>query len=362
MATDDGVRGAAVGPQEGGGEGSSRDMRAFGFEDAFTKVDKPESYLGKKFTELKTRTKLSETPAFPRSIQVEVTNVCNHACVFCGYPGMNRRKTMIDPGRFRDIVKQCYDLGAREVSLVGGEEPLTNKRLEEHVAFCRDLGYEYIYITTNGTLADAGRWGRLIDAGLHSIKISINAADRETYKAIHGCDDFDKALASVRAVSDYRKTIGRSLFLGVSCVETAVNRGHFERLKKLIGHLVDELICSRAIRPPGHEHKEGVYLADAWGVVMETKGAKCYQPFSQANFSVEGYLRACCIEWNNDTALEDVNKMTVSEAWLSHRFRSLRRRHIAESHSKGNLTGLLCDDCIYGGGGAFEPMNPELRQ
>ena len=48
-----------------------------------------------------------------------------------------------------------------------------------------------IYITTNGALAQPDRIRYLAELGLNSIKYSVNASTRETYKKIHGKDDFE---------------------------------------------------------------------------------------------------------------------------------------------------------------------------
>ena len=150
------------------------------------KTEEPKSYLGSKVSELKKAVEIDEAPSFPRVIMVELSNICNHRCTFCAITSMQRAKNYIDPEVFRRIVAEAHDLGAREVSLVGGAEPLANKKLEEYIKFCSDLGFEYIYFTTNATLADEQRWKRLIDAGLHSIKISINGGTPESYARIHG--------------------------------------------------------------------------------------------------------------------------------------------------------------------------------
>ena len=336
--------------------------KGFDFEDIYTLKDDPKSFLGKKYAAIKKRVRITEIPDFPVSIGIEVTSGCNHECVFCGLPYIERPRSHIDPALFRSIVEQCFALGSREVSLVGGAEPLVNKRLEEYIAYCGALGFEYIYITTNGTLADAERWKRLIDAGLHSIKVSINGGDSETYRRVHCKDDFQKAVDSVIAIDEYRKTLDRPVFLGVACVETKTNQGAYAKLRDLLGDYADEIVSSKSIRPPGHPVREDVFLGDSMGEVVKAGEAKCYMPFSQANFSCEGYFRACCVEWDNDTALEDVKAMPVAKAWVSERFRSLRRRLIAEADGRGNLKGLLCEDCLYGGCAPFEPMNPELSR
>ena len=45
-----------------------------------------------------------------------------------------------------------------------------------------------------------------IDNGLDSIKFSIHGGTKDTYKKIHGKDDFDRVIKNLIWVDEYRKT------------------------------------------------------------------------------------------------------------------------------------------------------------
>lgn len=289
---------------------------------------------------------VQEVPPFPRQMMVEVANICNHKCSFCAYTKMTRPSQYINVELFRSIARQGYDLGAREIGLHGGSEPLTCKKLEEHVAYCRDLGYEYIYFSTNGALADEARFKRLVDAGTSSIKMSVNGGDRETYNAIHGRDDFEKISRNITFLSEYRKTLDRPLYLAISFVEVPENRHTFPKLKDRFEPLVDEIFHVVASNQSGQMLNLPVapYLPET-----------CQIPFNQVNITREGYLRACCNDYQNMLALEDLSKMSLAEAWAGEHFRQLRRRHL-----QGDLKGTLCHNCMKGCNEPIRPINPDL--
>jgi molybdenum cofactor biosynthesis enzyme MoaA len=73
-----------------------------------------------------------------------------------------------------DILSQAYKLGVREVGFYLVSEPFMAKNLEACVAYAKQTGYEYIYLTTNGAMATKDRMERLLLNGLDSIKFSIN--------------------------------------------------------------------------------------------------------------------------------------------------------------------------------------------
>ncbi len=306
----------------------------------------PDSKLWQRYSKLISDTRLSEAPPFPRQVLVEVANICNHTCVFCAYPKMTRPSRFIEPELFRRLMKDAYDLGAREIGLHGGSEPLTCKKLEEHVAFCREIGFEYIYFSTNGSLGTPERFRALVDAGTSSIKFSINGGDRETYRKIHGRDDFEKAIGNLRFLSEYRKTMSRKLFLAVSFVEVPENRESFPALRAMVADLVDEVFHVHASNQSGQMSNLPVapFLPDT-----------CQIPFNQVNITREGYLRACCNDYQNNLALVDLKTVPLAEAWLHEKARDLRRRHLDR-----RLEGTLCYACIHGKRTEVRPLSPEL--
>ena len=277
---------------------------------------------------------LQQAPPFPRAVLFEVANMCNHKCTFCAYTKMTRTHRSIDPALFNSIAQQCFDLGAREVGLHGASEPLMCKQLADHIATCKSIGYEYIYFTTNGTLGTPEKWKSYIDAGLDSVKFSINAGNAETYRTIHGRDDFQKAIDSVTFVTEYRKTLGRPLYVAVSFVEVPQNAETFEELKSRVAHLVDEVYHAVAYNQSGQMSELNV---------SKTIPEICHIPFNQVNITREGYLRACCNDYQNMLVMEDLSKVPVKDAWEGQHARDLRRRHLT-----GDLHGSLCHNCIHG--------------
>ena len=59
-----------------------------------------------------------------------------------------------------------------------------------------------------------------MDSGLDSIKFSISAGKRETYKEIQGQDDFDKVISNLKWISTYRKESGLNFRIYVTMVYT----------------------------------------------------------------------------------------------------------------------------------------------
>ena len=163
---------------------------------------------------------LVAAPPFPKNMMVELSNACNHACIFCTSPHMTRRIGRIEKDLLVRILGEARAEGVEEVGFYTTGEPFIHKDLATFTAAARDLGFRYIYISTNGALATPERVKPVIDAGMSSIKFSINAGSRETYRLVHGHDDWDKVLAHLRFISDYRKAAAPNLRLFVTFVVT----------------------------------------------------------------------------------------------------------------------------------------------
>lgn len=288
----------------------------------------------------------SETPPFPRIVLVEVSNICNHECTFCAYSEMTRPKGMIDFEAFRRIVRQAFELGARECGLHSGSEPLTCAHLEELIQFLKSIGYEYVYLTTNGTLLTEKKIAAIVDAGIDSIKFSINAGDRETYLSVHGRDHFERVLDNLRLTHKYVVQSRSNVFLAVSFVEIQQNAASFARLEELVRPYVNEIYRTIATNQSGQTPDLPV---------DPQLPSVCMVPFNQANITREGYLRVCCNDYQNLLAIEDLNVVGLGEAWHGDSARNIRRRHLC-----GDLQGTLCHNCLNGGSASPAPLNHRL--
>ncbi len=293
-------------------------------------------------------------PPMPKNMMVELSNACNHACIFCTSPHMTRKIARIESGLLRRILTEACQEGVEEVGFYTTGEPFIHKDLAGFTAAARDLGYRYIYVSTNGALATPERAKPVIDAGMTSIKFSINAGSRESYKLVHGHDDWDRVMANLRFISDYRRTLSRPLRLFVTFVVTSRTAHEREDFRELIDPLVDEILFQPV-------HNQSGQMSGAEEVL--TAGTKaafkvaniCRMPFNRLHVSCEGYLTLCCVDYQNYLALADLKETSLRNAWHSPLFQDMRRRHLA-----GDLAGTLCGNCWQGRRDAVTPLNCEF--
>lgn len=256
------------------------------------------------------------------------------------------------------IIREASEAGVEEIGFYNTGDPFVSTDLEEFVAEARRLGFAYIYLTTNGALASPRRAQKVIDAGLDSIKFSINAGSRQTYKTVHGKDDWNTVIANLKWISEYRKTLDRSFYLAVSFVQTVLTEPEAKGFKNDFEALVDEIVIYDCHDQVGQmTGTEQLLAANHLPRRNEMYSSVCSSPFKRAHITSEGYMTLCCVEYENYAAVEDLREMTFLEAWHSPRFQGARQKHM-----DSELKGTICDGCWFGNKGAFEPINPKLTE
>ncbi|MDR2440199.1 MAG: radical SAM protein, partial [Planctomycetaceae bacterium] len=141
----------------------------------------------------------------PVKLMLELTNICNHRCIFCSNSKMTRPRGIIKTSLALRLLSEAAEFGVKELSLVATGEPFAFPDIADVIKAAKQFGYTYIYVTTNGGVASEEKLRSVIDAGLDSIKFSFNAGTRETYYKIHGQDNFDKVMQRIKFVVDYRR-------------------------------------------------------------------------------------------------------------------------------------------------------------
>lgn len=294
------------------------------------------------------------TPPFPREFLLDVSSHCNHACMFCSNTRMASKAVMETDMVFR-LLAEGYENGAREVGLYATGEPFVAKRLPEFVAEAKRLGYEYIYITTNGAGAIPKRAKAVIDAGLDSIKFSIHASNRESYKKVHGKDDFDKVIENLKWVSDYRKSSGKTYRIYVTMVQTRETENEVEKLHDIVRPYIDEwdphlLTNSCGTMPENND------IGDIEANNIRGRGHNeiCFQPFKSFTVTPEGLMSACVLDYHKALVVADLNETSMNDAWNNNVYQKFRQMHLDEK-----TDGTICYNCINNANCSFDGLLPQ---
>ena len=294
-------------------------------------------------------------PPFPKSnFLMEVSNVCNHECIFCAHQKMERKVGKMDKDKAFDILQQAFDLGTREVGFYATGEPFLVPELPEYIAKAKEIGYTYVYLTSNGSVATPEKIRAVIDAGLDSIKFSINAPQRKLYEFIHGRDDFDKVMEHLKYLNDYRKESGKSYKIYVTGILTRFTENLQDKYHEVFDDLCDQVVFKFVYNQGGYMPEIQEYLRC---FTDDEKIRKCNLPFDAISVTKEGYLSIENADYENMLIVADLNKVSLKEGWYGDVMKDMRRRFMED-----DLCGTLCDGCVHHTYAPAKPIMPECSE
>jgi MoaA/NifB/PqqE/SkfB family radical SAM enzyme len=314
-----------------------------------------------------------ETSAPPVCLYLEVTNRCNLLCETCP-----RTFETLEPPQdmtwelFTRIVDQVPNIA--RVVLHGVGEPMLVKNLPRMIRYLKDRG-TYVLFNTNGTLLQPKKFQELIDTGLDELRVSLDAADRESYARIRGKDFFDRIVRNVGKFVAYQQKTGAatprvSLWL-TGLKETVGQLPAFVGLAAGMGikevHLQRLVFDEAGYGMASADHslfestrteetaaiEEAQRIGAALGISLDASGATepglslkrqpdekpwatCRRPWSLMYFTAHGRALPCCIApfsvrgYSNYT-LGDATQQTLREIWDSPAYRQFRSTLLSET-------------------------------
>ena len=322
--------------------------------------DHTETKLGKEL-DLEERVKLKKarrdslyslTPPFPKTnFLMEVSNACNHACIFCAHQKMQRATGTINKEKAFDILDQAYELGTREVGFYATGEPFLVPELPEYIARAKKTGYTYVYLTSNGALATPERIRAVVDAGLDSIKFSINAPQRRLYQFIHGKDDFDKVMEHLKYLNEYRAQSGKQYKIYVTGILTRFTEHLKDKYHEVFHGLADQIVFKYVYNQGGYMPEIEDYLRCDCD---HEQIRRCNLPFDAVSVTKECYLSIENADYENMLIVADLNKVSLRDGWYGDVMKDMRRRFMED-----DLQGTLCDGCVHHTKAAAWPLLKE---
>lgn len=296
-------------------------------------------------------------PPFPPEVLLDITSFCNHACAFCSNPAIDLKTTVGTDLALR-FLADAHALGARRLGVFGTGESFLVKNLAGYIRHAKALGYDYSYIKTNGALCTPERLEPVLDAGLDSLRVSIHAGTRETYREIQGRDDFDAVLRNLRSAHDYRERKRLPVEIAVSFVATAKGFPELELLKRAAGDSVDRWDVQGLNTQCGNVLGNCAKGEVAYGGPrFDAVRGQCKLPFSGVSLTPEGFVSACIMDFSGSLIVGDYNARSLKDIWEGEVYRAFRRRHL-----DGDLDGLICRACIRNEPGPSVPLMPALSR
>ena len=167
--------------------------------------------------------KNNERP-FPITIEIDLTNRCNHRCSFCFYAehiGVEADKPSMNTEILLERLKEAKKLGTKALSFTGGGEPTIHPDYTKIIKHAKELGFDLGTIT-NGSVITERNVNEYID-NLQWIRFSIAGGDKESYQKVQGVDQFDKIMNNLTLLAKRKTERKSNLNIGVRTLVTPEN-------------------------------------------------------------------------------------------------------------------------------------------
>jgi MoaA/NifB/PqqE/SkfB family radical SAM enzyme len=304
----------------------------------------------------------------PVCLYLETTNRCNLLCTTCP-----RTYEELEPPAdmgwelFTSIVDQIPQLTRAVLHGVG--EPMLVKHLPRMVRYLKDRG-TYVLFNTNGTVLNEKNGRALIAADLDELRVSFDAANAESYRAIRGKNYFNRILKNVRAFRDLQEREGHVKprvsawltglretieelpdFVRVAA-ETGVREVYLQRLVFFKDSAIgmarpDQALYEQLSAAESAHIDRAAALARSLGIAFSASGGAsepgmslkrhgngspwslCRRPWTVMYFTANGRALPCCIApfsqrgYDNYT-LGDATQQTLREIWTGAAYRDFR--------------------------------------
>lgn len=290
----------------------------------------------------------------PKSVKIEISPRCNYRCGFCALRTRSEQpRADMDPALFRRITREMRDAGVQEIGVFYLGESFSNPALlRDSIEYCkRDLGFPYVFLTTNGSLCNAENLRAVMAAGLDSLKFSMNCADAEQFRAIVDVSPalFARAVQAVRTAWLVRRAGGFSTGLYASSIrydgeqqtkmEAFLARDvlpfvdqHYWLPLYSMGSLATQREESLGYRPTaGNQGRLGALR----------EPLPCWSAFTEGHVRADGGLSLCCFDADGRFCVGDLTRQTFMEAWNSPEFIAVR-----EAHLRRDVSGTVCEECV----------------
>lgn len=299
----------------------------------------------------------SETPPYPRSVKIELTQRCNYRCAFCALQFRENSTADMDWSLFQRITTEMREAGVEEIAPFYIGESFTNpKLLVKAIKWLKhDLSTPYVFLTTNGSVANPEIVRACMAAGLNSLKFSVTSATEEDFEAVVRANKrlFHKALDNIREARRIRDEGNYKTRLYASSIR--YNGLQQEKMEDLLQEKVVPFVdqhywlplytfgamtqhVTEGINTNGESYKPTPGNMGRIGALRDP--LPCWCVFTEGHVCADGMLSACGFDATSQYGMADLNKVSFKEGWNSTTFRELRKAHLNK-----NVKGTVCEDC-----------------
>jgi len=241
---------------------------------------------------------------------------------------------------FKKIIDEVkgWNTGIRYVAICGFGEPLLDPSIIKKVEYARkNMKKECkVAINTNASLLTKEKFISLIKAGLDELRISSYATNPESFKKIHGYNDFEKIRENIMNLKKIRKSLGASNpMIGMGLLRPPESGEKKDEWYKYWNKYFDKFYNETG---EVHNFSEGMNYKE---VHRNMPRLSCERPLSCVTILWNGDISICCADYEGKAVYGNIKEKTIREIIMSPAYQKM-----LEIHEKRKFELLpVCDSC-----------------
>ncbi|MCK5101846.1 MAG: radical SAM protein [Cyclobacteriaceae bacterium] len=287
------------------------------------------------------------TKEFPSQIIVDITEVCNLACIHCPHPEFKKSEhynaRYLEPELNAKLVDEVkiHGQGTTQYIRYSSEgEPLLHPNAYDMIEYAVRHSGTFVTLTTNGTIMNEKRIQKLLDTGLHMIDISIDAFTPETYTMIRK-GNLNVTRANVLKLLDLVKISKSKTKIVVSYIEQSENCQETKDFEAFWNdHGADYVVI--------RQQHSGAGFVDNIANIMRKENTKkgrypCLYPWERIVLNPRGNLAFCPADWTHGSTIADYRATTIENTWNGEFYKKLREAHLTNQFVNHKFCGQCPD-------------------
>lgn len=257
---------------------------------------------------------------FPLIYEIELTNHCPYRCIMCPRTSsMTRSLGHMDPALYRRIIDQIAP-HQHFVTLHHFGESLLYPHLGEAISYARAKGV-LADLSVNPPSLTPAKSDLILDAGLATLTLSLDAVDPTTYQAIRGVSaDFRKIEKNIGYLLSQRQRQGSPLIVTLQMINLCRNQTEQAAfVEKWRGRGLDAVIVRQFSSRDYSTEKAQSLSGEKFGVRRP-----CKAPWRQLSILWDGRVVPCSLDYDANVPLGDASIDTLADVWAGPRQRRLR--------------------------------------
>ncbi len=285
---------------------------------------------------------------FPSQIIVDVTEICNLACIHCPHPSFKQSEyygaKLLSPELNKKMVDEVREHGVNCTQYIrysSEGEPLTNPHLIEMIGYATKYSNVTVTLTTNGTLMNDKKIESLLATGVDVIDISIDAFSPETYAKIRVNGNLEITRSNVINLLKKVRDHSCKTKVVVSYVEQPYNQHETQDFENFWKENGANYVVIRRLHSAAGGVKE---IAETMRKANQTENRKpCLYPWERILLNPRGYLSFCPADWTHGSTVTDYRLTTIKEVWQGKFYQKLRQAHLCNQFENHQFCGQCPD-------------------